>query len=146
MDKSTFEFRGCKPVTIVAVTAPKLKKGCPLNNVVKISVVNGMTGGKYANAVNNAQERGGEERDFIPSPRKWGNRIEGTPLVEHKGKHYLELHVLRSLGTMYHVDGKEVTEEVRPYLQDSPSTPVVWRDYALENIKEVRMDGKVIRG
>lgn len=143
MQNQIFKFLGCRPITIRTRTKPKLKKGCPLKNVVKESLVNGMVGGQYVNAVNNAQERGGGERDFTPQPRKWGYRLPGTPLVEHKGKRYLEMHVLRSLETRYFSGEMDVTEQIQEYLPEKIDTPVVWRDYDLENIKEVRMNGEV---
>lgn len=141
MQNQIFKFLGCRPITIRTRTKPRLKKGCPFKNVVKESLVNGMVGGHYTNAVNNLREKEGEERDFTPQPRKWGYRLPGTPLVEYKGKRYLEMHVKRSLDTRYFENDQDITEQIKDYIPEKEDG-VVWRDYSLDSIKEVRMGGE----
>ena len=103
-------LRGAKFTTIVAETDPRmLKTGNPFVGATKISRVNGVVNWIYQNSVNNQRVREnqpldqqGEIEHFSPEPRKWGQRLKHetghvAPLVEHKGKHYLELKVERSL-------------------------------------------------
>lgn len=140
---------GAFPITIVADTEPKLKKGCPYK-VRKRSKVNGMAGFIYENAVNRQRIREGKEPDFESEPRKWGIRIVRTPLVEHNGNFYLELKVQNSDCVYLDENGNEISkEEIQPFLRENNfdkqqlDKPVILRDYKLENIKEVHMDGKI---
>lgn len=151
--------RGASPVTIVAETIPAMRKtGNPLvGRTVKVSRVNGMIGFLYANAVNNQRmrEQGEDAPLFESYPRKWGARIEGTPLVRHVGKSgveefYLELKVERSLGHEYRVDGCPVSDEtVECWLpkrtegaRQEVERAVVLRDYNLRSIRSIRIGGE----
>lgn len=150
--------RGCAPVTIVAETVPAMRKtGNPLiGRTVKVSRVNGMIGFLYANAVNNQRmrEQGDDAALFQAFPRKWGERIAGTPVVRHVGKtgvaeYYLELKVERSLGHEYRVDGLTVPDEtVECWLptrtegaRQEVERPVILRDYALRSIRKITIGG-----
>jgi hypothetical protein len=132
--------------------------------VHKISHVNGVINWRYANAVNNQRAREGQPTDeegnvehFEALPRKWGQRLQRddgtvTPLVEHKGRHYLELKVERSLGHEYRDESGEVVpqDDIAPWLyphrksaRQQTDKEIILRDYALDNIKQVRMDGEL---
>lgn len=116
----------------------KMKKDSPFSSVRKVCRVNGMTGGVYANAMTKAI---GEQ--YFPGPRRWGTRVKGLPIVEHKGKKYLELHVIRTLSTKYYVGDREVSlEEIAPYAYKQSEPAVKWRDYSFDSIKEVNIDGQ----
>lgn len=132
--------------------------------VHKVAHVNGVINWRYANAVNNQRMREGQPTDdegnvehFEALPRKWGQRISRddgtiTPLVEHKGRHYLELKVERSLGHEYR-DGEGNVyddETINPWLRKRSKSArqmtdkeIILRDYALDSINEIRMDGEV---
>jgi len=147
------ETKGAKPVTIVAKTFPKVRKtNNPHPNIVKVSRVNGMVNFIYENAVNNQRKREGETPDFEAAPRQWGQRIEGTPLVKHNDKTYLEFKVERSLDYHYEDNGIMVPEdEVAPFLpkrsessRQNVEKEVILRDYAIENIVSVRMNGETL--
>lgn len=150
--------RGAAPVTIVAETVPAMRKtGNPLvGRVTKVSRVNGMIGFIYANSVNNQRRREQEEDAvlFQAFPRKWGERLTGTPVVRHVGKtgvpeFYLELKVERSLGHEYRVDGLPVdAETVECWLpkrtegaRQEVERPVILRDYALRSIRKITLRG-----
>lgn len=46
----------------------------------------------YENMVNRRLEKEGmDPKSFTVGPRTWGERIEGTPFVEHNGQTYLEV-------------------------------------------------------
>lgn len=134
--------------------------------VHKISHVNGVINWRYANAVNNQRMREEQPLDeegnvehFEALPRKWGQRISRedgtiTPLVEHKGRHYLELKVERSLGHEYRDDEGNVydDETITPWLRKRSKSSrqqtdkeIILRDYALDSINEIRMDGEVFQ-
>jgi hypothetical protein len=156
--------RGAFFVTVTAETDPRMRKtGNPYVGAVKRSVVNGLLNWIYENAVNRQRIRenqpfdgAGEVEHFTPHPRKWGTRLKRadgtiTPLVEHKGQFYLELKVERSLGHEYRLAGKVLDRSlVEPFLPDREEgarqeveNPVILRDYSVENVQQITMDGIV---
>jgi hypothetical protein len=156
--------KGAFFATIVAETDPRLlKTGNPYVGTTKISRVNGLLNWIYENAVNNQRVRenqpldnAGEVEHFTALPRKWGVRVKRTdgtvtPLVEHNGKHYLEVKVQKSLGYEYRHNGATIDPaKVEPFLpkrkegaRQEVDNPVILRDYALENIQQITIDGIV---
>lgn len=134
-------------VSFVSETSPRLNAGSPFKGVRKVSKVSAVLNFDYAAAVNRQRIREGKVPDFVAKPRKWGVQIKGTPLVEHKGKWYIEAKVESSKAT-YYLDGMEVdAAEVEKWLQDRHSgrqavdDPIILRDYAVENIVSIRMKG-----
>ena len=155
LKSALLERKGTTFVTIIAETDPKLRKrGNPYaGKVTKRSRVNGAIGWIYGNGVNRQRIREGLEPDFEAFPRKWGERIKGTPFVEHKGNTYLELKVERVLGTEYLLDGEPIDrsliEEWLPKRKpegerQQVENPVILRDYNLANIKAIAFDGITI--
>lgn len=154
-------------VTITARTEPKLLKGSGrgqpaanpyFGNCVKVAKVNGIINWRYTNAVNNQRAREWQPLDeqghlehFEAEPRAWGERQEGLPFVEHKGRLYLELKVERSLGHDYFDnDGEPLpAEQVEPWLpkrsegkRQQVDRPVILRDYAIESITALTAGGQ----
>lgn len=157
-------LRGAKFTTIVAETDPRMRKtGNPFVGATKVSRVNGVVNWIYQNSVNNQRVREGqplnqqgEVEHFSPEPRKWGQRLKHetghvAPLVEHKGKHYLELKVERSLGHEYRLNGETLdSQDVAEFLpkrkegaRQKVDNPVVLRDYSIENIRQITIDGVI---
>lgn len=144
------EIKGTTFCTIETETEPKLKGGkkCPYAGVKKISKVNGAIGFIYENAVNNQRVREGSEADFESEPRAWGHRISGTPLVEHKGKFYIEVKVEKTEKPLYILNGNFISnEDIKPYLPETTSRQeldkeVILRDYSLDNIKMIKIKGQ----
>lgn len=139
--------KGCSAVTIVAKTVVK-------TGHTKVSRVNGMIGFRYANSVNNQLAREDKETDFVAQPRRWGNHIPGTPLIENKGSFYLEFKVEKSLDYRYEdCNGNplsaEETEKVNAVLASKYSKPktqgtqkeIILRDYSIENILSITYKG-----
>lgn len=147
-------LKGNTFATITTKTEPAQKSDSPFkNSLKKLSRVNVCIGFHYTNSVQNQEKREGMEGTFQAKPRKWGQRIEGTPLVEHKGKFYLETKVERSMGQIYLVDDKIKTKDkVNPFLKEltKPATQdhlkkfVILRDFSLDNIKRIRYNGNVL--
>jgi hypothetical protein len=111
----------------------------------------------YGSSVNRQRLREGRAADFQPNQRKWGERIEGTTLVYHKGRHYLEVKVERALQTQWWLDGKPVDlETVKPYLSkkswgnedtaehQGTAKAVILRDFDVDNIHYVNAMGETI--
>ncbi len=156
--------KGAFFATIVAETDPRMKKtGNPYVGAMKLSRVNGLFNWIYGNAVNRQRVRenqpldpAGEVEYFEPHARKWGNRLRRpdgtvTPLVEHKGQHYIEVKVERSLGYEYRLDGTTLDPKaVEAFLPERKEgarqevdNPVILRDYAIESIRQITLDGIV---
>lgn len=150
--------------TIVAETDPRMKKtGNPYVGAMKISQINGLFNWIYQNSVNRQRikenqplDAAGEVEHFEPAPRKWGTRIKRTdgtvtPLVEHKGQYYLEMKVERSLGYEYRKDGAvidpKVVEAFLPERKEGArqevDNPVILRDYSIDSIRQITLDGIV---
>jgi hypothetical protein len=166
--KSILESQvGATFVTILAYTKPDFVggKSCPVANVRKLAAVNGVINWSYEKSVNRqrlreekpADENGAVEY-FTPEPRKWGVRLFDEinrrllPTVEHKGKTYLELKFQKSLGYSYWENGTKVPNEVvNPHLRQKiegrrqeVDNPVILRDYTLDNIKAIRLNGELL--
>lgn len=111
-------------------------------------------GAIYENSVNRqrAREALGPEavEKFSAQALPYGEWIEGTPFIQHKGKVYLRAQQLRYLSYEYRDEaGKVLTkEQVEPFKGDkAPSksqgveNPVEVRAYTVENIKALQMRG-----
>lgn len=144
-------------------TVPVLKGGKknPMQGKVK-KVVTGSNAQMFQNKFLNGYEQmvrrrleaeGKNGASFQLSPRPWGVRLSGLPLVEHKGKYYLEL-IYQSAGKVeYLLDGKSIEQDKVEGLEPSSegeqggiSDKVIIRTVALENVKALRYGGKEYRG
>lgn len=158
------KMRGAEFVTFVARVDPgclvkhrETKVPFPYPGLTKVSRVNGIIGFRYTNSVNNQREREGLEKDFVAQPRKWGiHMYDGpnmTPLVFHKGKTYLEVKVQRVLDTRYEWQNRVIpAEELEGYLpakressRQGVENLVILRDYDVNNIEEITMQGQTYR-
>jgi hypothetical protein len=145
------QMKGAVICTVNAETTPKMRKtDNPYVDVVKVSSVNGIINWIYEDAVNKQRSREELEPNFTAFPRKWGNRIKGSPLVEHNGNYYLEMKV-QSAQAQYILGNEEIAvSELIPYFYDRSKSrqgvekEVVLRDYALENIKSIKYAGQLI--
>ena len=108
----------------------------------------------YKNMVARRLIKEGIIEEFKLSPRKWGKRIENTPFIEHvkdgQCRHYLEVIFLSSGESEYFLDGKPIAKDQIQGLpvkkegeQGGLERKVVIRTFSLDNLKTVRIDGKV---
>lgn len=107
------QLNGAAPVGLSIRTEYRMKGGvsCPYKGrVVKETDLAGFVGFNYQRAVNKRRVMEGGDPTFVPSPRKWGERIPGTPLVEHNGEFYLEYTPLHYRASRLVLDGCPVTE------------------------------------
>lgn len=141
------------------LTEVKLKGG--RKNPMQGRVTKRMTGAQvmcFTNTNGSAYEamvkrrlvaEGKDAGDFELSPRAWGERIQGTPFVEHKGKHYLEVIFLRAGAVEFLLDGKQIARENVEGLDEGQAgeqggleNKVVIRTFALEGITALRANGQ----
>lgn len=146
--------KGATIVSLKACTDARLrKKNNPVGPCWKLANIVGMIGWSYANSVNNQRAREGHDEHFEALPRPWGERIKGTPLVEHKGKYYLEVKIEQILDVTYarNSDWELVTyDAISMFLPDKrvneraeTEKNIYPTDYAIENIREIKIDGVV---
>lgn len=140
--------KGSSFVNIVTHTTPTLIGGkkCILAGLTKVGSVNGIINFKYENSVNNQREREGSETDFVAQQRKWGTKI-GSCVIEHKNKYYVEIKVEKTQEPQYTLRGNRVDNSiVKPHLPERKDgrqevdKQVILRDYALENIRQIRIN------
>ena len=108
-------------ISMDTVTIPKLKggKSNPMqgrirkhNKGASIMVFQNKKANAYDNMVKRRLLAEGKDPDlFKLSPRAWGTRLQGTPLVEHKGALYLEVIFLASGDTSYTLDDQPIKPE-----------------------------------
>lgn len=135
-------------LAVVDIPQEKIRHGCPYRRIQKISRVLGIANFHYSNSVNKQRTREGLPATFQAHPRKWGVRIDGCPLVVHKGQYYLELKVEKTLDhPRYLADGRFVSaEHLEPWLpvrkesaRQGTEKPIILRDYSLKNIRKLRL-------
>lgn len=154
-------IKGAKPLTISAfVDARPKKTGNPFAAIRKLSKVNGMTGANYEASVNRQQDRemGELAPGFEAKERKWGDRVSPA-LVEKDGKWYLAiqprstakpLYFTQKTGEPFKHTAKETIAHLLPAQRDNGAAQgveqaVIYRNYSLENIAAVTIDGESYR-
>ena len=143
--------KGATFITFKAETKVKLNKSNPyFDRVTKQSEVNAQLNFNYENAVNNRRANEGKERDFQTKGLKWGGKAHNNSVVENNGKLYLQVRVLKSLESIYQVDGKNISkDEATKIIPERKSyaagqgveSEVIVRTYGIASIKEVTMNG-----
>ena len=169
VDKLAEMVRGFDSAVIASFTANTIPKmvvkdrqtGSPnpyLNKVVKVSRVNGIIGDfSFSKVVTNQLVREAIDVDsvepYVAAPRSWGNHVPNSGLVEHKGVLYLRITLPRMLFSEYLVNGKPATDiekaaiesflPVRKPTDHGTEKEIQYRDYTLNNIKELRAGGQI---
>ena len=160
---------GTIPVVIRTRTQPEMRKtGNPFaGRVWKVQDLQAMIGSwSYGRAVNARRAKEYQEAllqdenapapaEFQPLPRKWGQRVDGTPFVSHAGqdRHSVELSVQRCLGQVFlddqgNIVPRELLEPFFPRREEGArqglENPVILRDIKLENIVSVKYAGDIV--
>lgn len=152
---------GASFVGIDTATTPKLKGGKSnpqqgrITKVMKgasVMVFQNKNTNAYENMVQRRLEREGKSAsDFTLGNRQWGQRIPNTPVIEHKGRQYLELIVLNPGKVSYLLDGQPIAKEDVEGLENRSNgeqggldNKVIVRDFAAESITTIRIDGETV--
>lgn len=140
--------------TITTVTEPQMKKtGNPyLGRIRKKQTMNVVINFDYANSVNNQLKKEDKEATFVPHARKWGERIQGTCLIQHKGQVYLEAKPNgKPSASEYLFDGEPIEKaKIALYLPKENSNAdhqgvekeIIIRDFKLSSIAEIKLQGE----
>jgi len=150
-------FNGHSFIGLTTLTDARAKKtGNPYGKILKKTKLLANIGFHYKNSLNNQAKREGKEIDFDIKPRRWGVRMENTPLVKHNEKYYLEYKAENVQSVEYYTEqGEELTkEQVQEFLpkkstsstQKELTKKIILRDVAIENILSLRISQKVFLG
>jgi len=163
--KALMSIVGPTPATFTAVTEVAMNKTLdgdrskpnPYHGrVTKEQISNVFINFNYQNSVNKALAKEGKEADFEAHPRKWGERVPGTPLILHKGEYYLEARFLANEPKVrYMLDGQDIDKsEIEAYLPKKNTEslkesqgleePIIIRDFKISGMREIKFDGKVL--
>ena len=156
-------FVGIDTETLVTLTGGRKNpmQGRVTKRVVNSNVVifqNKYSNG-YANMVKRRLEAEGKDpNNFELSPRKWGERIHGMPLVRHEKdgatRWYFEVIFIKSGDVTYLLDGQPIAKEDIEGLpskseegeQGGLDNHVIIRTYALDSIRKIRIDHNEYEG
>lgn len=142
------DFKGLSFIGLTTETVVKLKggKSNPFQGrVVKRSRIGGMVY-KTDNTNTYLNQVKKEIPDFQLSARKWGERVNNLPIIQHKGAQYLEL-IIQTAKAEYLLDGEVVERDTIEGLEPSKkgAHSVIVRDYKAESIRELRINGQEYR-
>ena len=160
--EAMLKVNGASFIAIDTETNVPLKggKSNPLQNHVtkrvvgsNVMVFTNQKSNGYENMVQRRlQQEGKNPNDFALSARQWGERIQDTPFVSHKGQLYLEVIFLRAGEVTYFVDGVETDPrtidglEIRTVDDEAEQggldNKVIIRTYKVDSIVGVRVDGQ----
>ena len=143
---------GSNIVTLTTKTDARLKKtDNPFGMVWKYLKLNGFIGAGYGNCVNNQLNREEKATEFEAMPPSWGEYLDDSCLVIHKGKIYLPILAKAVVGEVEYRDDKGIVltkEQVAPWLpsrskgnRQGTDKEVVWRKYKIESILGITMNG-----
>ena len=109
----------------------------------------------FESAVDRQRLRENPDADkYTVGQRAWGSHVADSGLVEHNGKYYMRVLHPKS-ESMYIVDNRPATDaevaEIKRYLpvmkpseRHGTDKPIIYRDYSLDNILEIRIGGEVL--
>lgn len=92
-------------------------------------------------------KEGKDPSSFVAGERAWGKHLPSSPVVEHKGKFYLDCIILDEGDTRYFLEGKEIPEKDVIGLREQSSIKQVDLDnkvrlrcYSLDSIKAIELE------
>ena len=127
----------------------RVQKRCKGHNVILYA--NCKVNGYAAMVRRRLVAEGKDPQDFQLSPRAWGERLKGYPLVIHMKdgvlKFYFEVIFIKPGVTEYLLDGTPIAKEAIIGLNESEEgeqggleNKVIIRTYALDSIERIRID------
>ena len=155
------DVSGASFIGLDTVTTPKLtggKKNLMQGRIEKhmdgasVMVFQNKNSNGYENMVNRRLEKEGKNpATFNVGQRAWGERVDGMPIVTHKGDDYLEVIFLKAGEVRYTLDGQPIEysdiEGMKPASDSSQGgleDKVVIRTFKADSIKTIRVDGQSV--
>lgn len=141
--------KGTQLISATWVGDARLKKtGNPHPNCKKRVSANLKLGASYKNALEKAMANSGVEPTSASGihDAKWGEHIEGTPIIRHTGKDnverfYLDAIINKVLDTQYEDEtGPIIYDEIKEFLPNKDSRLVPVARVCLDNIKTIKIN------
>lgn len=113
-------------------------------------------GSGYGNMVNRRLQEAGKSPSFRVGPLPWGERVDDLPLIQNKGKFYLQTIVLAEGKKEYFVGNTDVRLEpellsaygIRPRFIGNQGLPredqVLMNTYNIENLRRIVLMGEEV--
>lgn len=154
------DVRGKTKIGLVSKTVPRMRttNNPYVGKALKYTFLTGWVNFNYQKEVNEQRKLEGLRANFESLPRQWGEHWSETPFVIYKPKSadhykvYLRIMVESVNGIQYRnfSNHKIPLEKIQPFLYEKiesarqgTETPIVERDYYVENILLIVLDGKV---
>ena len=157
-------IKGCQIITMQVLISAGLRKTRDIDGkrtkhehgaIMKRQKLQAIIGWSYASRLDRAAKREGKQIEFEVQPRTWGERIDGTCLVEHKGALYVEAAPMRVKSTEYisehgvNIDPENIRDlidhkadqKAKSSTQEELTNEVFVRDYKLANIETLAANG-----
>ncbi len=157
------QIKGARPLTISALTDTRARKtGNPYAEVLKLTHINGFVGVDYAASVERQQTKDGQPVGFEAKRHAWGDKV-CSALRQHRtnGKLYLTMQPRKVLdkqvffgrnpssGALVQVPKARIASFLPEKRSAAPSQgvehEVITRDYSLDNITAITLDGQAYR-
>ncbi len=144
-------IQGCTFASLDAQTKPKPGVLCVTTGERVMLFTNKNSSG-YDNMVRRRLEQAGfDPSSFILGPLPWGERLENSPIIYHKGEYYLQCITLGGGESKFYVGKYEVDPSAFGIRQSSNSgqglpkdTQVVVHTYAVKNITRLTLMGETV--
>lgn len=136
------EGHGCTPVMI---DTEKLEGGIrKVTQGSKVLLTSSSNFSAYGYLVKQALVKAGKNAaDFVLQDLPWGKRVPDSPLIEHKGKFYVQTILLEPGDTKYYIGDTEVTAEqlhIAPRRTNQGlkrEDEIIVNTYALDSVKSM---------
>lgn len=139
------QIKGATFASMDSETYPKKGVRC-VTTGTSVMLFTNKTGSAYEKIVKRRlKEAGKNPDDFVLSDLPWGERVPGTPLIEHKGEYYLQCIVLRPGESHFYVGRHEVDPAAYGIKPPKPNQGlpeekgVVVNTYRLDSITRLSM-------
>ena len=142
-------------ISFKAVTEPKMRKtdNPYFGQIEKHSEVAGHIGFDYETIVEKQAWREGKDIEFQAQAHRWAEGTDSKNIVKNKAgdKEYLRVKIQTTKKPTYYFNGEQIEKSeieaflpksYKPHTQDALDTEVVIRNYGMENIREIKINGR----
>lgn len=141
-------INGCTFASVDSVTMPD-KVVRKVTTAARVILFTNQKTSGYDNMVRRRLEQAGKNPDdFSLSDLPWGERVPGTPLIQHKGEYYLQCILLHEGVSEYYLGTGTIPVDPRYLaLKERRSNqglvpPVIVNTYKLDSITAIRVLGE----
>jgi hypothetical protein len=117
----------------------------------RVILFNNKQSSGYENMVRRRLADAGKNADnFVLGDLPWGERIEGTPFIQHKGEIYLQTVQIAPGASKYFIGSSEVDERLLGFRERNPNqglglNSVIVSTYNIKNITRITLMGETLQ-